>query len=346
MAHRKMKECAEYLCDDIAVRQTSNPRALAETLAALASAIAPAPRAVAAMAEGGSNLMARVSRVLAFDGHDERPLRLASRLGMATLAVAALAAFAPMVGIAPPVKAIAAPRDGMHIADGVLSRTFRGPDGMMHTELTAKDLDIADDAAWYRFTSRDGFLRVHQPASRGAVREIDITPTTVHYRVAGVERPWDEEARRVLLSAFNAEDAYAAPPTPPVPATAAIPATASAQSIFVEARQRHADPSRKLKTWSGNVHLTGTRDHLPTTLRVRGSGVRYDDATGEVFFENGATLDVEETVGSETRMFHRDHRQLIWKGAFGDIEVSSWLEKILREQIKMPENVAVMMGRA
>src|SRR4051812_18940566 len=37
LAQKHMKECAEFLCDDLAVLHTRNPRALAETLAELAT---------------------------------------------------------------------------------------------------------------------------------------------------------------------------------------------------------------------------------------------------------------------------------------------------------------------
>jgi len=62
-------------------------------------------------------------------------------------------------------------------------------------------------------------------------------------------------------------------------------------------------------------------------------------------FEGGAFLYVEETFGDETRTFRRDARELVWSGPFGQTEVSSWLEKILREQTKMPANVARALGR-
>jgi hypothetical protein len=159
----------------------------------------------------------------------------------------------------------------------------------------------------------------------------DLEPV-VHYRVGGVERPWDEEARLVLLSAFRADKAYAA-------------ATPPEDKIRVTPRQRHPEPASKLKTWNGNVELSGTRDGVPTTLLIRVSNVRYDEATGDVFFEHGATLDVEETIGGEIRKFHRDAGQLVFSGAFGDMEVSSWLARILHEQTKLPMRVATMMGR-
>jgi beta-lactamase regulating signal transducer with metallopeptidase domain len=281
LAHAKMKECAEYLCDDVAVRQTRNPRALAETLADLAGAYARTPRAVAAMAEGGSNLTARVSRVLS--AHGELPMPLIPRLAIAAVAVVALAAFAPAIGMAPPIGA------------------------------------------------KRGFLRVRQTSSRGPAREIDATPAKAGHRVGGVERPWDDEARRLILSAFRAEKAYAKVQPEGV--------------IRIAPRERRPDPARKLKTWSANVELVGTHDHVPTSIRIKAANIRYDEATAEVFFDAGGFLDVLETSGDETRTFHRDSRALVWSGPFGDTEVSAWLANILHEQTKLQRSVATAMGR-
>jgi len=334
LAQKKMKECAEFLCDDLAVMHTSNPRALAETLAELATSFAPAPRAVAAMAESGSNLMARVARVLA-DADRERPLRLTARIAIAAIAVGALAAFAP--GIAPSLAVAGAMRGSIHFDDGTLSRSFDGPDGYTRVQLTAKDVDLPEDASWFRFTGRSGFLRVSQTATRGPAREIEMTPgrdlqAVIRYRVGGAERPWSDEARLMVLSAFRGEKAYAAP----APAAAAIRVTPP---------RRTPDPGRKLQTWNAKVELTGTRDHVPTSMFVTARNVRYDAATGEVFFDDGASLVVEETVGDDTRTFRRDARDMTWSGNFGQTEVSAWLEKILVEQTKMPRHIARSMGR-
>ena len=332
IAQKKMKECAEFLCDDIAVRHTSNPRALAETLAELAAGFTPMPRAVAAMAEGGSNLMARVARVLTSDR--ERPLRLATRIAIATIAVAMLAAFAP--GIEQPLSKKSDPGGGdINLSDGVLSRTFAGPEGDTHTELTAKDFELAHDASWFRFSSRNGFLHVHQTTSKGPTREIEAKPArdlapVIHYRVNGVEQSWNEDAQRMLLSAFQAEKAYSGDP---------------ADAIRVTPRPRRADAGRKLQTWGANVELTGTRDHIPTALRIRANDVQYDEATGEVFFEGNASLYVEETFGDSTRTFKRDAHELVWSGDFGQTEVSSWLAKILRQQTALPADVRRALGR-
>jgi hypothetical protein len=217
----------------------------------------------------------------------------------------------------------------------VLSRSFDGPEGATHVELTAKDLDISENATSLRFTSRNGFLRVTHTAASGPTREIEATPArdlepVIHYRVGGVEKGWCEEARTIVLSAFRAEKAYP---------------KETADAIRVTPRPRRADPGRKLQTWNANVELTGTRDHIPTSSRIRANDVQYDETTGEVFFYGGAKLTVEETVGNETRTFRRDARNLVWSGAFGGIEVSSWLEDILVEQTKIPRKIAVAMGR-
>ncbi|HJQ40830.1 MAG TPA: M56 family metallopeptidase [Thermoanaerobaculia bacterium] len=311
IAQKKMKECAEFLCDDLAVRHTSNPRALAETLAELATSVAPTPRAVAAMAEGGSNLMARVARVLT--ARRERPLKLMTRVLIAVITAGALAVFAPGIERA---MAKEAAGESMHLDDGVLSRSFEGPEGDTHTELTARDLTIAQDGSSFRFTSRDGFLRVRQTAQRGPVREIHATPARTVYRVAGVEQSWNDDAQRLLLSAFRAEKAY-----------------------------DDAPAKRNLKTWDATVHLTGSRDGERTEIRVKANNVRYDDETAEVFFEGGASLFVEETVGGHTRTFRRNARELVWSGDFGKTEVSSWLEDLLHEQTKLRSDVARNLGR-
>ncbi len=95
---------------------------------------------------------------------------------------------------------------------------------------------------------------MRQTTERGPVREIDATPARTHYRVAGVEQTWCDDAQRLLLSAFRAEKAY-------------------------------DTSNRNLKTWDATVHLTGSRDGVPTEIRVKANNVRYDDATAEVFFE-------------------------------------------------------------
>lgn len=89
----RLRETAEFLCDDAAVLQTGNQRALAETLAELAAHATPAAPAIAAMHEGGSNLVVRVTRVLR--AHPRVPVRLGVRVAMAMSVLAVMVLFAP-----------------------------------------------------------------------------------------------------------------------------------------------------------------------------------------------------------------------------------------------------------
>ncbi|MDQ3283577.1 MAG: M48 family metalloprotease [Acidobacteriota bacterium] len=95
----KMKETAEFLCDDAAVLQTGNQKALVETLAELAAHAGPVTPAVAGMAEEGSNLIVRVTRVLR--ARPSAPLRLSVRVLIALFVVGITSVFAPgmVVGV-------------------------------------------------------------------------------------------------------------------------------------------------------------------------------------------------------------------------------------------------------
>lgn len=105
LAVNRFKETSEYICDDAAVRQTGNRRALAETLAELAATLSPAWWVrVAGMAEGGSPLIRRVSRVLSRnDVADEPPkVRLGVRLAVVFLPLVLIAATGPGVAASAP----------------------------------------------------------------------------------------------------------------------------------------------------------------------------------------------------------------------------------------------------
>jgi len=72
LAARRLREDAEFVADDWAVRQTGSPMGLARCLIAVAGWAVPgtesAPEATMAMAEGGSPLILRVERLLAHRG--------------------------------------------------------------------------------------------------------------------------------------------------------------------------------------------------------------------------------------------------------------------------------------
>lgn len=98
LVRREMHLTAEFLCDDAALRQTGDRRALAETLAELAATIAPVrPMTVAAMAEGGSNLFRRVRRVLSGADVEQMPIRFGARLALVTVPLLAIALLAPRI---------------------------------------------------------------------------------------------------------------------------------------------------------------------------------------------------------------------------------------------------------
>ncbi|MGH7480814.1 MAG: M56 family metallopeptidase, partial [Longimicrobiales bacterium] len=95
LARRRIRESAEHLCDDWAVRQTGSAVGLARCLAEVAGWIAPTdapiPAGTAAMAEDGSPLLRRVERVLRGDvgSREPRPLPRALAAGAALAIVVA-----------------------------------------------------------------------------------------------------------------------------------------------------------------------------------------------------------------------------------------------------------------
>jgi beta-lactamase regulating signal transducer with metallopeptidase domain len=97
LARRRLREAAEHLCDDWAVRQTGSPLGLARCLASVAGWVGPAPvaKATVAMVEGGSPLLRRIERLADWRERprDAPPLRLAPAAAM----IAVVAAAAPAV---------------------------------------------------------------------------------------------------------------------------------------------------------------------------------------------------------------------------------------------------------
>ncbi len=106
VARLRLREAAEYLCDDWAVRQTGSPLGLARCLAEVAGWLHagrdPIPAGTMAMAEGGSPLSERVRRLLGGGTGETQPRRAATRLA-ALLLLAGVTFLAP--GVAPFGKA-------------------------------------------------------------------------------------------------------------------------------------------------------------------------------------------------------------------------------------------------
>lgn len=109
LARRRLRESAEYLSDDWAVRQTGSPLGLARCLVEVAGWLEgadPVPQGVLAMAEGGSVLARRIERLVAQLG-PAAPVRPLWRVAAALLLLAPVAALAPGAG---PLAAAASPR--------------------------------------------------------------------------------------------------------------------------------------------------------------------------------------------------------------------------------------------
>ncbi|HEX8906747.1 MAG TPA: M56 family metallopeptidase, partial [Longimicrobiaceae bacterium] len=97
LARLRLRESAEYLADDWAVRHTGRPLELARCLVQVAgwlSGADPVPHGVLAMAEGGSVLARRIERLVA-QIRPAAPVRLTWRLAVAVLLLGAVTAFAP-----------------------------------------------------------------------------------------------------------------------------------------------------------------------------------------------------------------------------------------------------------
>jgi beta-lactamase regulating signal transducer with metallopeptidase domain len=331
LVQARTKEAAEFLCDDAAVLQTGRPKALAETLAELASYPVAAPPAVAAMAEGGSNLMVRVTRVL--HSSPVAPLRLHVRLALALAVLGVTAAFAPGM-VAGVVKAYDTDKVN-YVTDAILSQSFEGPEGETHVDLEAKEAEIAKDGSYTNFHKSNGFLRVKQTSQRGPKREVEVLPgrdgTSVYrYTVDGVETPWCDDARLVVLSAFRTQGAYA------------MPKTAQRRK---EHRAEVLEDSGQ-KEWGATIELTGTSDGVPTYLSVKATGIFVDYGTGEVEVRPEGKLIVVERTGSLERTFRMNAHQKAYDGAFGSLdEKSQWLTKILEAQTDLPDNVIESLAR-
>lgn len=376
LVQARMKETAEFLCDDAAVLQTGNRKALAETLAELAASVVPSVPAVAAMAEGGSHLIARVRRVLQSSGRPDSPLRLHLRLAIALLIVATTVALAPEMrparrvsssssstsrlttarsesspvmrassvanamsadGITT-VKNVTTPRattrrklDGTtnHLADGVLTRSYQGPDGLENIDLKAHGAWIPDDVSWIEFDSTDGYVRAVHTAERGPKREAVITAgpnlePVFRYTVDGIEHPWCDDARRVIVLAFRPNTTYA-----------------DVQEI-AERPKTH--------TWDGTISYTGHTDGEPTRLEIRAIAVRYDES-GKVTFDDHSSLHVEEQLGDRKTSYHRTGNQSHFTSSENDGEStiedqSQWLRELLRKHTNLPRKVIDALTRS
>ncbi len=184
IARRRLREAAEHLCDDWAVRQTGAPMALGRCLTAVASWVPagslPHLGGTLAMAEGGSPLLHRIRRLA--EGVPESPaLRLPAVVAVSAL-LAATVAGAPAASTAEP---------------GFSAQTRYGADSNANTRTTT-DVPPAADALetiqlFERLAMQDSSARVREEA-------VDALSDLPHPAAAGalmriVRRSGDADVR-------------------------------------------------------------------------------------------------------------------------------------------------------
>ena len=129
LARRRLRESAEYLSDDWAVRQTGSPLGLARCLVEVATWLKgadPVPQGVLAMAEGGSVLSRRIERLVA-QLDPAAPVRPGWRVAAALLLLVPVAALAPGAGPLTAAAATAASADDPADAPPAVSSTDAAP---------------------------------------------------------------------------------------------------------------------------------------------------------------------------------------------------------------------------
>lgn len=266
--------------------------------------------------------MIRVKRVL--QANPTASLHAGMRLAIALGFLTVTTAFAP--GMVAGVMRASGDVQVNEMTDAVLSQDFEGPEGRTQVSFEAREAEIALDASFVRFTKRNGFVRATQTSERGPRRRVEVLPgsgePSYRYEVGGVEKPWCDDARRVIVAAFSAEKAYAGSlPTPAEP---------------IEPQERPRSGSAR---WDAMIELTGTDDGVPTYLSITANGLLVNYGTGEVELKPGGRVDVVERHGSRERTFRMDEEGKTYGGALEPQEKEQWLASVLRRNTDLPENV-------
>lgn len=333
VVRRELRAAAEFLCDDFAVAHTGNRKAMAESLAEIASTLGDADAVPAmAMAETSSRFIERVKSVLRSDREPETTMRWQRRTGIMVGSLAALALLAP--GAAP---LIGAPK-GVRRATVTSSSTInvdadrmdlsRTADDGTNTKIHAESVQIFDHRPFVRFTSRGGnFTLTHTDAHRTryevqAVPGADREPLFT-YRVNGEERAWGEEAERLLRNAVeNLGDAPAVPPTPPSPASLPAPPSPPARVLPAVPAVPAVPPSPR----SAGGKWTGTLSYRQTIDDQTSRHIEID-ATDVIFDDDGLSIERILPGGSITINEEKDGRSrgvTMRPGSRGDAVETSW----------------------
>jgi beta-lactamase regulating signal transducer with metallopeptidase domain/HEAT repeat protein len=200
VARIRMREAAEYLADDWAVRQTGARLGLAKCLAQVASWVSPGtdaiPTGTLAMAEGGSPLLLRVQRLL-----DEPRDPAAGPPALRAAVVVAL--LAAVVAAAPAVTPLSAPHE--HEAEGAAPTSPAPRSGETAADTLPRDPRVvrAPDAAAPLSTR---WRSAHASAARAGEGRYWVAYATPGVLPAGTASisdsgPWDmRELRATPLS--------------------------------------------------------------------------------------------------------------------------------------------------
>jgi HEAT repeat protein len=181
VARRGLRESAEYMADSWAVRLGGGRLSLARCLAEVASWVStsdePALAEMVAMAEGGSPLLSRVSRLLERDPEPEPRFGLRAAAVVALIAVAG--AFAPAVGGAADHRSI-----GDHDP-----ATSGQPHVAANLDADMDDADMDLDAAGVSGGAQDYLDVTHWPGKGGSLPD-GLRWAGASARDAGVNTWW------------------------------------------------------------------------------------------------------------------------------------------------------------
>lgn len=172
IARRRLREAAEHLCDDWAVRQTGAPMALGRCLTAVASWVPAEPlphlEGTLAMAEGGSPLLHRIRRLA--EGVPESPaLRLPAVVAVLALLAATVAA-APAASTAEPGSSEQL-RHGADSNAGTTTDMLPAADALETIQLFER-LAMQDSSARVREEAVDALSDLPHPAAAAALMRI------------------------------------------------------------------------------------------------------------------------------------------------------------------------------
>ena len=348
---KQMRESAEFLCDDFALLHTGKPKALAETLGALASRLQHDSHElpVAAMAESASRLIERVSRVLRLERAPEKTLNFAPAASIGLIVIALGALLAPGVSarvtepaaqqavawkaapLAPVITQIAhaeAPRRISQSAPAAKPRKSSRSTETIDHEIVVDNGTLSQHDDVSRTTLTAHYLRMKTDASEIRFLKPSGWLEVVQQRTGG--------ERHVLKArpAGNGSIAYSHTVD-----DVSRPWDGESRAIVADAfrKRSHLLDEREVaaRTWSGVQEITGTSDGVEFRYSIRGQNVAFEGNRVVEILPRGS-ITIEEEVdgrfrsayiagaGREIRIGYRGD----WSGV-SDEERDAWLEHYL-----------------